>query len=148
LLRGFLRHAGQQSCPDSNSLFLLPEKPLVLSWTQGILSYRPDPKLISAGCALILKASEPFGPCSKAAHQRNARVGVLEMPGRCATGPQKPRQQGDGLPHLEVLHGLVTSSQTKGERGLKSTFEKTPPIRAGRLVRALFEFIEEMELAF
>jgi len=48
---------------------------------------------------------------------------------------------------LDVLHGIVKSSETGSNHALQSTFEKTPPIPRGYSGQAFFEFIEEMGIA-
>ena len=44
---------------------------------------------------------------------------------------------------LEVLHGIVMSSETKSNQVISSTFEKLPPIPRGYSGQSHFEFIEE-----
>jgi hypothetical protein len=47
---------------------------------------------------------------------------------------------------LEVLYGLVKSSETKSNQMLQSTFEQTSPIPRGYCGQTYFEFIEETAL--
>jgi hypothetical protein len=48
---------------------------------------------------------------------------------------------------LEILHGIVKSSQSKSNQTIQSTFEQTPPIPRGYSGQTFFEFIEEMGIA-
>jgi hypothetical protein len=48
---------------------------------------------------------------------------------------------------LEVLHGIVTSSATRSNQVMKSTFEKMPPLPRGYSGQTYFEFVEETGIA-
>jgi hypothetical protein len=48
---------------------------------------------------------------------------------------------------LEVLHGIVRSSETKSNQVIQSSFERTPPIPRGYSGQTYFEFIEETGIA-
>jgi hypothetical protein len=48
---------------------------------------------------------------------------------------------------LEVLHGIVMSSETKSNQVMKSTFEKMPALPRGYSGQTFFEFIEETGIA-
>ena len=48
---------------------------------------------------------------------------------------------------MEILHGIVKSSETGANQKLQSTFENMPPIPRGYSGQVYFEFIEEMGIA-
>jgi hypothetical protein len=48
---------------------------------------------------------------------------------------------------LEVLHGIVKSSDTKSNQVMTSTFEQMPPLPRGYAGQSFFEFIEETSIA-
>ncbi len=134
---------------DSNSVFLLPEKPsLVLFGTLGILSMA-DPNNFGGEVRVILKGnSEPFVMQQSHAYTDECRgLGVAEMAWSMRLGRKNRANKEMAYHALELLHGLVSSGQTKANVVLKSSFEKTAPIPRGYAGQGAFEFIEEMELA-
>jgi hypothetical protein len=48
---------------------------------------------------------------------------------------------------LEILHGIVRSSETKSNQVITSAFEQMPPLPRGYAGQGYFEFIEETGIA-
>ena len=134
---------------DSNSVFLLPEKPsLVLFGTLGIL-YMADPNNFGGEVRVTLKGnSEPFVMQQSHAYTDECRgLGVAEMAWSMRLGRKNRASKEMAYHALELLHGLVTSGQTRANVALQSSFEKAAPIPRGYAGQGAFEVIEEMELA-
>jgi predicted dehydrogenase len=134
---------------DSNSIFLLPEKPsVVLFGTMGIM-YMADPNNFGGDVRVILKGnSEPFTMQQSHAFSTECRgLGVAEMAWSMRMGRKNRASKEMAYHALEVLHGIVKSSETKSNQVMKSTFEKMPPIPRGYSGQTFFEFVEEMGVA-
>jgi predicted dehydrogenase len=134
---------------DSNSIFILPEKPsLVLFGTMGIM-YMADPNRFGGEVKIILKGnSEPFTMQQSHAFTDEYRgLGVADMAWAMRMG-RKNRASTEMAYHaLDVLHGIVKSSETKMNQVIQSTFVNTPPIPRGYSGQTFFEFIEEPGIA-
>ena len=134
---------------DSNSIFILPEKPsLVLFGTLGIM-YMADPNNFGGDVRVILKGNnEPFTMQQSHAFSDQCRgLGVAEMAWSMRMGRKNRASKEMAYHALEVLHGIVKSSETRSNQVMKSTFEKTPPIPRGYSGQTFFEFVEEMGIA-
>jgi hypothetical protein len=134
---------------DSNSIFILPEKPsLVLFGTLGIM-YMADPNNFGGDVRVILKGNnEPFTMQQSHAFSNECRgLGVAEMAWSMRMGRKNRASKEMAYHALEVLHGIVKSSETRSNQVMKSTFEKTPPIPRGYSGQTFFEFVEEMGIA-
>jgi predicted dehydrogenase len=134
---------------DSNSIFILPEKPsLVLFGTLGIL-YMADPNGFGGDVRVILKGNnEPVVMQQSHAYRDECRgLGVAEMAWSMRMGRQNRANKEMAYHALEVLHGIVASSQTKSNQVMKSSFAKAPPIPRGYSGQTYFEFLEETEIA-
>jgi predicted dehydrogenase len=134
---------------DSNSIFILPERPsLVLFGTMGIL-YMADANHFGGDVRLILKGnSEPaIMQQSHAFHDECRGLGVAEMAWSMRMGRRNRASKEMAYHALEVLHGIVTSSETKSNQVMTSTFEQTPPLPRGYTGHGVFEFIEEPGIA-
>ena len=134
---------------DSNSIFILPEKPsLVLFGSLGIM-YMADPNRFGGEVKVILKGnSEPVVLQQSHAFSDESRgLGVAEMAWSLRMGRKNRASKEMAYHALEVLHGLVRSSQAKSNQVLQSSFEKTPPIPRGYSGQGAFDFIEEIEIA-
>lgn len=134
---------------DSNSIFILPEKPsLALFGSLGIL-YMADPNQFGGEVRLILKGNnEPFVMQQSHAFSSEYRgLGVAEMAWSMRMGRKNRASKEMAYHALEVLHGIVKSSQTKANQVMQSTFEKAPPIPRGYAGQTYFEFMEEIGLA-
>ena len=134
---------------DSNSIFLLPEKPsLVLFGSLGIM-YMADPNQFGGDVKVIVKGNnEPFVMQQSHAFNEECRgLGVAEMAWSLRMGRKNRASKEMAYHALEVLHGIVKSSATKSNHVMQSTFEKTPPIPRGYAGQTFFEFIEETEIA-
>jgi predicted dehydrogenase len=134
---------------DSNSIFILPEKPsVVLFGTLGVM-YMADPNRFGGDVRVILKGNnEPFTMQQSHAFSTECRgLGVAEMAWSMRMG-RKNRANKDLAYHaLEVLHGIVKSSLTKSNQSMQSTFEKMPPIPRGYTGPDFFKFIDETGIA-
>ena len=134
---------------NSNSIFILPEKPsVVLFGTLGIM-YMADPNSFGGEVKVILKGNnEPFTMQQSHAFSDECRgLGVAEMAWSMRMGRKNRASKEMAYHALEVLHGIVTSSETKSNQVMKSTFEKAPPIPRGYSGQTFFEFVEEFGIA-
>jgi predicted dehydrogenase len=134
---------------DSNSIFILPEKPsVVLFGTMGVL-YMADPNRFGGDVRVIMKGnSEPVILQQSHAFSDECRgLGVAEMAWSMRMGRKNRANKEMAYHALEVLHGIVRSSQTKSNQVMESTFEKAPPIPRGYSGQAVFEFVEETGIA-
>jgi len=134
---------------DSNSIFILPEKPCVILFgTMGVM-YMADPNRFGGDVRVILKGnSEPFTMQQSHAFSDECRgLGVAEMAWSMRMGRNNRANKEMAYHALEVLHGIVTSSNTKSSQVMKSTFAKMPPIPRGNSGQTFFEFVEEIGLA-
>lgn len=130
---------------DANSIFILPEKPsLVLIGTMGIL-YMADPNRFGGDVRVILKGNnEPsIMPQSHAFHDECRGLGVAEMAWSMRMGRKNRANKEMAYHALEVLHGIVKSSETKSNQMMTSTFEQMPPLPRGYAGQGFFDFIEE-----
>ena len=134
---------------DSNSIFILPEKPsLVLFGTMGVM-YMADPNNFGGDVRVILKGNnEPFTMQQSHAFSNECRgLGVAEMAWSMRMGRKNRANKEMAYHALEVLHGIVKSSETRSNQVMKSTFAKMPPIPRGYSGQTFFEFVEEMGIA-
>ena len=134
---------------DANSVFILPEKPsLVLFGTMGVM-YMADPNNFGGDVRVVLKGNnEPFTMQQSHAFSGECRgLGVAEMAWSMRMGRKNRANKEMAYHALEVLHGIVTSSETKSNQAMKSAFEKMPPIPRGYSGQTFFEFVEEIGIA-
>jgi predicted dehydrogenase len=134
---------------DSNSIFILPEQPsLVLFGTLGVM-HMADPNRFGGEVSVILKGnSEPFIMQQSHAFSDECRgLGVAEMAWSMRMGRKNRANKEMAYHALEVLHGLVKSSEMKSNQVIQSTFEKMPPIPRGYSGQGFFDFIEETGIA-
>ena len=134
---------------DANSIFTIPERPiLTLHGTMGIL-YMADPDRFGGEVKVILKGeNEPFVMQQSHAFAEEYRgLGVAEMAWSMRTGRKNRANKEMAYHALEVLHRIVQSSETGVNQKLESTFEKMPPIPRGYSGQTYFEFMEEMGIA-
>ncbi len=134
---------------DSNSIFVLPEKPsLVLLGTLGVM-YMADANNFGGDVRIILKGnSEPFTMQQSHAFTDECRgLGVADMAWAMRTGKKNRASKEMAYHALDVLHGIVKSSETRSNHVIQSTFEKTPPIPRGYSGQTYFEFVEEFGIA-
>jgi predicted dehydrogenase len=134
---------------DSNSIFILPEKPsVVLFGTLGVM-YMADPNSFGGDVRVILKGNnEPFTMQQSHAFSSECRgLGVAEMAWSMRMGRKNRANKELAYHALEVLHGIVKSSATRSNQVMKSTFEKMPPLPRGYSGQTYFEFVEEIGIA-
>jgi predicted dehydrogenase len=134
---------------DSNSIFILPERPsLVLIGSLGVM-YMADPNRFGGDVRIILKGnSEPFiMQQSHAFNDEYRGLGVAEMAWSLRMGRKNRANKEMAFHALEVLHGIVKSSDTKSNQVMTSTFEQMPPLPRGYAGQSFFEFIEETSIA-
>jgi predicted dehydrogenase len=134
---------------DSNSIFVLPEKPsLVLLGTLGVM-YMADANNFGGDVRVILKGnSEPFTMQQSHAFTDECRgLGVADMAWAMRMGRKNRASKEMAYHALDVLHGIVKSSETKSNQIIQSTFEMTPPIPRGYSGQTYFEFVEEFGIA-
>jgi predicted dehydrogenase len=134
---------------DANSIFIIPEKPsLVLFGTMGAM-YMADPNGFGGEVKVILKGNnEPFVMQQSHTFSDEYRgLGVAEMAWSMRRGRKNRANKEMAYHALEVLHGIVKSSEVKSNQVMQSTFEKMPPIPRGYSGQTYFEFIEETGIA-
>jgi predicted dehydrogenase len=134
---------------DSNSIFILPERPsLVLFGSMGVM-YMADPNNFGGDVRVILKGNnEPFTMQQSHAFSQESRgLGVADMAWSMRMGRKNRANKEMAYHALEVLHGIVKSSETKSNQVMKSTFEKMMPIPRGYSGYTFFEFVEEIGIA-
>lgn len=134
---------------DSNSVFILPEKPsLVLFGTMGVM-YMADPNRFGGEVKVILKGNnEPFIMQQSHAFSDECRgLGVAEMAWSMRMDRRNRASKEMAYHALDVLYGIVRSSETRSNQMIQSTFEKMPPIPRGHSGQTFFEFVEEIEIA-
>jgi predicted dehydrogenase len=134
---------------DSNSVFMLPEKPsVVLFGTMGVM-YMADPNSFGGDVRIVLKGNnDPFTMQQSHAFSTECRgLGVAEMAWSMRLSRKNRANKELAYHALEVLHGIVRSSETKSNQVMQSTFEKTPAIPRGYSGQSFFEFVEEMGIA-
>lgn len=130
---------------DSNSVFVLPEKPsLVLFGTLGVM-HMADANNFGGDVRVILKGNnEPFIMQQSHAFTDECRgLGVADMAWSMRMGKRNRASKEMAYHALDVLHGIVKSSETRSNQIIRSTFEKTPPIPRGYSGKTFFEFVEE-----
>jgi len=134
---------------DSNSIFILPEKPSVVLFGSLGVMYMADPNSFGGDVRVILKGNnEPLTMQQSHAFSNECRgLGVAEMAWSMRMGRKNRANKEMAYHALEVLHGIVKSSETKSNQVMKSTFEKMPPIPRGYSGQTFFEFVEETGIA-
>ena len=134
---------------DANSIFMAPEKPsMVLCGTMGVM-YMADPNQFGGEVKVILKGNnEPFVMQQSHTFSGESRgLGVAEMAWSMRMGRRNRANKEMAYHALEILHGIVRSSETGSSQTMHSTFEKMPPIPRGYSGQNYFEFIEESGIA-
>lgn len=134
---------------DANSIFTAPERPnVVLFGTMGVM-YMADPNNFGGEVKVILKGNnQPFVMQQSHAFSEEYRgLGVAEMAWSMRQGRKNRANKEMAYHALEVLHGIVKSSETKSTQAMQSTFEKMPPIPRGYSGQTYFDFIEEAGIA-
>ena len=104
-----------------------------------------DPNRFGGEVKVILKGnSEPFIMQQSHAFSDECRgLGVAEMAWSMRLGRKNRANKEMAYHALEVLHGIVKSSEMKSTQVIQSTFEKMPPIPRGYSGQGYFEFVEE-----
>jgi antirestriction protein ArdC len=74
-------------------------------------------------------------------------LGVAEMAWSMRRGRKNRANKEMAYHALEILHGIVRSSETGSNQVMQSTFEKMPPIPRGHTGQTYFEFMEETGIA-
>jgi predicted dehydrogenase len=134
---------------DSNSIFIIPEKPsLILFGTLGVM-YMADPNRFGGEVRVVLKGNnEPMVMQQSHAYSDDCRgLGVAEMAWAMRLGRKNRANKEMAYHALEVLHGIARSSQTKSSQVIQSTFEMMPPIPRGYSGQGAFTFVEENGIA-
>jgi hypothetical protein len=114
----------------------------------GIL-HMADPNQFGGEVKAILKGNnEPFVMQQSHAFSSEYRgLGVAEMAWSMRMERKNRANKEMAYHALEVLHGIVRSSETGSNQIMQSTFEKTPPIPRGYSGQTYFEFVEETGIA-
>jgi hypothetical protein len=108
-----------------------------------------DPNHFGGEVKVILKGNnEPFIMQQSHAFSEEYRgLGVAEMAWAMRKGRKNRASKEMAYHALDVLHGIVRSSETKSSQVIGSTFEKTPPIPRGHSGQGSFAFVEEIGIA-
>jgi hypothetical protein len=111
--------------------------------------YMADPNRFGGDVRVILKGNnEPFAmPQSHAFSDECRGLGVAEMAWSMRMGRKNRANKEMAYHALEILHGIVKSSETKSIQVIRSSFEKMPPIPRGYSGQTYFEFVEETGIA-
>lgn len=134
---------------DSNSIFVLPEKPsLVVIGTMGVMTMA-DPNQFGGDVRVILKGNnEPISmQQSHAFHDECRGLGVAEMAWSMRMGRRNRANKEMAYHALEILHGIVKSGEEKSNQAITSTFEQMLPLPRGYTGLGFFELIEETGIA-
>jgi len=134
---------------DYNSVMTLPERPsMVLFGTMGVM-YMADPNNFGGEVKVILKGNnEPAVMPQSHAYSAECRgLGVAEMAWSLRLGRKNRANKEMAYHALDVLDGIVRSSQTKTSQAIQSTFEMMPPLPRGFVGQGYFEQIEENGIA-
>lgn len=134
---------------DSNSVFLMPEKPaLVIYGTLGMM-YMDDPNLFGGEVKVVLKGNNtPFTMQQSHPYQDESRgLGVAEMAWSMRKGRKNRANKEMAYHALEVLHGIGISGKNKVHYELNSSFELPPSLPRGYLGGTHFKVIEESAIA-
>ena len=134
---------------DANSIFTFPEQPsMVICGSLGMM-YMADPNHFGGEVKVILKGNnEPFPMQQSHAFSDECRgLGVAEMAWSLRMGRKHRASKEMAYHALEVLHGIVKSSETRSNQVMESNFEKMPPLPRGFSGQGVFEFIEEPGIA-
>jgi predicted dehydrogenase len=134
---------------DANSAFTPLESPRMIVYGTKGLMYMADPDRFGGEVKVILKGNfEPFVLQQSHAYRDECRgLGVAEMAWSMRLG-RKHRANAEMAYHaLEVLHGMVKSSQTRANIKIESSFEKPRALPRGFNGQNHFAFIEEMSIA-
>lgn len=135
---------------DSNTSFILPEKPaLTLFGTLGVMQMA-DPNQFGGEVKVFLKGNnEPMVLQQSHAFNEECRgLGVAEMAWSLRLGRKNRANKEMAYHALEVLHAIVKSSQTGQNQELQSTFEQMPPLPRGHVAPDFFKSKEEEGLMF
>jgi hypothetical protein len=114
----------------------------------GIM-YMADPNQFGGEVKVILQGNnEPFVMQQSHAFNTEFRgLGVAEMAWSIRMGRKNRANKEMAYHALEILHGIVKSSETKANQRMKSSFEKMLPIPCGYSGQTYFEFMEEIGIA-
>ena len=97
---------------------------------------------------LLIINNEPFIMQQSHAFSAECRgLGVAEMAWSMRRGRKNRANKEMAYHALEVLWGMVKSSETKSTQRMQSSFEKMPPIPRGYSGQTYFEFVEEAGIA-
>ena len=151
LLAGTVRFAGGAvGSLHFNSASIRCEKPqVVLYGTEGILTL-PDPNFFGGQVKVLAKGqTEPYVlPHTHAYDGDDRGLGVAEMAWALRQG-RTPRTHKELAYHaLELLTGILESSETHRFYEMRSTFERQPPLPRGYLGQSYGMAEPEAALAF
>jgi predicted dehydrogenase len=134
---------------DANGIFTLPEKPIFVMFGSLGTLYLADPNGFGGDVKVVLMgSSEPFVIQQSHAFSAECRgLGVAEMAWSIRLGRKNRASKEMAYHALDVLHGMVRSSQHRTTEAIASTFEAAPALPRGRVGLGYFDFIEEAALA-
>lgn len=134
---------------DSNSIFILPEKPaLVIYGTLGMI-YMDDPNNFGGEVKVVLKGNNsPFAMQQNHPFSEEFRgLGTAEMAWAMRLGRTNRANKEMGYHALEVLHGIRISSQSRKHYDLDSSFLLPPALPRGFAGENLLSVLQESALA-
>jgi predicted dehydrogenase len=134
---------------DSNCVFVGSDKTvMVIQGSLGTL-YMPDPNTFGGDVKVVFKGKpDAVTIPSVHAYPSEARgIGVAEMAWSIRTGRPNRASKEMAFHALDVLHGLVRSSESGRTEALASTFAPAPALPRGFLGLGFYPAIEEGALA-
>jgi predicted dehydrogenase len=134
---------------DANGIFTLPEKPTFAMFGSLGTLYLADPNGFGGDVKVVLKgSSEPVVVQQSHAFSSECRgLGVAEMAWSIRLGRKNRASKEMAYHALDILHGMVRSSQGRTTEALASTFKPAPALPRGMVGLGFFDFIEEGALA-
>jgi hypothetical protein len=109
--------------------------------------YMADANNFGGDVRVILKGnSKPFTMQQSHAFTNECRgLGVADMAWAMRTGKKNRACKEMAYHALDVLHGIVKSSETRSNQSIQSTFEKTPPIPRGYSGQPILSSLKNLE---
>ncbi|MFV0465575.1 MAG: Gfo/Idh/MocA family protein [Lachnospiraceae bacterium] len=135
---------------DSNSVFIIPERPAIaINGTLGTL-YLNDPNTFGGDVRVLLfgeKEERILPQCHPFADECRG-LGAAEMAWSIRLGRKNRASKELGYHALEVLHGIKISGNTRQFYDMKSEFEMPEPLARGYHTGFPIPMIEESVIAF
>lgn len=134
---------------DANTIYTFPERPSLLLYGSLGTLHMADPNRFGGEVRVILKGShEPFVmPQTHVFSEECRGLGVAEMAWSLRRNRKHRATMEMAYHALDVLHGLVKSSEAHSDQPIHSTFENRPPLPRGFSGQGIYESLEEASIA-